>query len=189
MIHPTADVSHKASIGDGTSIWHQAQVRDDATIGRQCILGKGVYVDKGVVVGDRVKIQNYASLFHGTIVEDGAFLGPYCCLTNDKRPRAITPSGELQRDADWDEAGVKVSEGASIGAGAVILPGVTVGRFAMVGAGAVVTKDVPAHGLAMGNPATLAGYVCRCGQRLVTQSSGLECLSCGETYHGLEVGQ
>jgi len=80
-----------------------------------------------------------------------------------------------------------VKYGASIGAGAVVLPGVTVGRFAMVGAGAVVTRDVPDHGLVVGNPARLQGFVCRCGRRLVMEQEsptmfGMRCPICGVTY-------
>jgi acetyltransferase-like isoleucine patch superfamily enzyme len=166
-IHPTADVSSLAEIGAGTKIWHQAQVREGARIGRWCIIGKGAYIDLGVVIGDRVKIQNSASIYHGVKIEDGVFIGPHACLANDKLPRAVTPEGQLKRDADWEVGKILVQCGASIGASAVILPDVLVGRFAMVGAGAVVTKDVVAHGLVVGNPARLVGFVCKCGHRLV----------------------
>jgi UDP-2-acetamido-3-amino-2,3-dideoxy-glucuronate N-acetyltransferase len=166
IIHPTAEVSPLATVGEGTRIWHQAQVREGARIGRFCIIGKGVYIDSDVVVGDRVKIQNGVLLYHGVEIEDGVFVGPHACLTNDKLPRAITPDGELKRDADWEVGKILVQYGASIGAGAIILPGVTVGRFAMVGAGAVVTRDVAAQALVVGNPARLAGFVCVCGHPL-----------------------
>jgi len=99
-------------------------------------------------------------------LEDGVFIGPHACLINDKMPRAITPAGDLKRDADWEVGKILVKYGASVGAGAVVLPQVTIGRFALVGAGAVVTKDVPDHGLVVGNPARLVGYVCKCGRRL-----------------------
>jgi UDP-2-acetamido-3-amino-2,3-dideoxy-glucuronate N-acetyltransferase len=165
-IHPTAEVSPLATVGEGTRIWHQAQVRERARIGRSCIIGKGVYIDSDVVVGDRVKIQNGVSIYHGVTIEDGVFIGPHACLANDKLPRAITPDGELKRDADWQVGRILVQYGASIGAGAIILPGVTVGRFAMVGAGAVVTRDVAAHALVVGNPARRVGSVCACGHRL-----------------------
>jgi len=192
-IHPTAEVSPRAHVGEGTQIWHQAQIREGARIGRWCIIGKGVYVDADVVVGDRVKIQNGVSVFHGVIIEDGVFLGPHACLTNDKLPRAITPEGALKRDADWQVGHTLIQYGASIGAGAIILPGLTVGRMAMVGAGAVVTKDVVAHGLVVGNPARLIGYVCDCGHRLEPKNAsaataGLEterhfvCPACGREY-------
>ena len=171
-VHPTAELSPKASIGNGTRIWHQAQVREGARIGADCILGKGVYVDFAVVIGNMVKIQNYASVFHGAMIEDGVFVGPYACLTNDKRPRAITPDGVLKRDEDWEQGFIRIRYGASIGAGAIILPDVTIGRFAMVGAGALVAHDVPSHGLVVGTPASLIGYVCECGQRLTQDHSG-----------------
>jgi acetyltransferase-like isoleucine patch superfamily enzyme len=170
--HPTAETSPKATIGKGTRIWHQAQVREGARIGCDCIVGKGVYIDFDVVIGNLVKIQNYASLYHGATIEDGVFIGPYVCLTNDKRPRAITPEGVLKAEEDWDQGFINIQYGASIGAGAILLPDITVGRFAMVGAGALVTRDVPSHGLMIGAPAMLIGYVCQCGQRLIQGSDG-----------------
>lgn len=171
-VHPTADLSPKASIGKGTRIWHEAQIREGARIGADCIIGKGVYVDFDVVIGNMVKIQNYVSVYHGSTIEDGVFLGPYVCLTNDKRPRAITPEGTLKREEDWELGYIHIRYGASIGAGAIILPDVTVGRFAMVGAGALVTRDVPSHGLVVGSPAVLSGYICECGHRLTQDNSG-----------------
>jgi UDP-2-acetamido-3-amino-2,3-dideoxy-glucuronate N-acetyltransferase len=167
QIHPTAEVSPLARIGEGSRVWNHVQVREGAQIGRWCIIGKGAYIGLDVVIGNRVKIQNGASVYRGARIEDGVFIGPHACLTNDKFPRAITAAGELKGSSDWEVGSIVVQYGASIGAGAVILAGVTVGRFAMVGAGAVVTKDVVAHGLVVGNPAQLVGFVCACGHRLV----------------------
>lgn len=182
-IHPTAEVSPQAEVGAGTSIWHQAQVREGAHIGHECIIGKGAYIDFDVQLGSRVKVQNYALIYHGATVEDGVFIGPRVCLTNDKLPRAITPSGALKGTDDWEVGRIVVRYGASIGAGAILLPGVTIGRFAMVGAGAVVTRDVPDHGLVVGQPARHVGYVCRCGRRLVPVEAGtLWCAVCEERY-------
>jgi len=166
-IHPTADVSDKANIGSGTSIWHQCQVREDAQIGENCILGKGVYVDFGVRIGDNVKVQNYVSIYHGVEIEDGVFVGPHVCFTNDNRPRAVNPDGALKAADDWVLGRIVIKRGAALGANATILPKVVVGEWALVGAGAVVTKDVPSHGLVVGNPARLVGFVCACGHRLV----------------------
>ena len=165
-IHPTADVSPRATLGPGTKVWHQAQVREGAVLGSNCILGKGAYVDFDVQIGDNVKIQNRASVYHGVTLENGVFVGPHAIFTNDKQPRAINPDGSLKSDDDWELGLILVREGASIGAGAIIVTGVTVGRFAMVGAGAVVTRDVPDYGLVYGNPARLQGYVCPCGHKL-----------------------
>ncbi|MFC1975687.1 acyltransferase [Chloroflexota bacterium] len=185
-IHPTAEVSTGADIGSGTGIWHQAQVREGARIGENCIIGKGAYIDFEVRIGHSVKIQNYVSVYHGATVEDGVFLGPYVCLTNDKLPRAITPEGKLKSDAEWEVGQIRIKYGAAIGARAVVLPDVTVGRFALVGAGAVVTKDVPDYGLVVGNPARLIGYACKCGRRLRNDPDHSEkwyCDTCQEVYH------
>jgi len=182
-IHDTAEVSAGARVGRGTKIWHHAQVREDATIGDRCILGKGVYVDQGVALGNDVKVQNGAQLFHGVTVEDGVFIGPGAILTNDRYPRAVNPSGTLKDASDWTIGRIRVERGASIGAGAVILPDVAIGRWALVGAGAVVTADVPPHGLAVGNPARVIGRVCRCGRRLQVEPDGTaRCTGCGGSY-------
>ncbi|MBI3243355.1 MAG: N-acetyltransferase [Chloroflexi bacterium] len=183
MIHPSAEVSPKAQIGEGTRIWHQVQVREGVVIGRNCIVGKNTYIDFDVRLGDNVKIQNNALLYHGLTVEDGVFIGPAACMTNDVFPRAITPDGALKGNDDWEVGPILLKYGSSIGAGAIILPNVTVGRFALVAAGAVVTRPVPDHGLVMGTPARLVGYVCKCGRRLALQESGeWVCPKCGWSF-------
>ncbi len=166
FVHPTADVSPRASIGAGTRIWHQVQVREGAVIGQHCILSKGVYVDLDVRIGDNVKIQNGVSIYHGVTLENGVFCGPHCVFTNDLRPRAINADGSLKAADDWTLGTTLVRAGASIGAHATVVCGVTIGRWAMVGAGAVVTRDVPDYGLVFGNPARLRGFVCPCGENL-----------------------
>lgn len=187
-IHATAEVSDRAEIGDGAQIWHQAQVREDARVGRNCILGKGVYVDFGVVIGDNCKLQNGASVYHGVTLEEGVFVGPGVILTNDRQPRAVNPDGSLKGSQDWQVGSILVRRGASLGAGCIVLPQVTIGEFALVAAGAVVTRDVPDFGLVMGNPARLAGYVCRCGRRLALQRAAsplaeYHCAACDLVYH------
>jgi acetyltransferase-like isoleucine patch superfamily enzyme len=177
-IHPTAEVSPRATVGDGTRVWNEAQIREGATVGRDCILAKGVYVDTDVVIGDRVKLENRVSVFRGARLAAGVFVGPHSCFLNDKRPRATTVEGALKREDDWQVSGVSVAEGASIGGGCTILPGVSIGRYALVGAGAVVTRDVPDYGLVVGNPARLVGYVCECAGRL---QDGV-CSICGRSY-------
>lgn len=182
-LHPSADVSDLAQIGSGTKIWHQAQIRERAQLGASCNIGKGVYIDFDVSIGNHVKVQNRASIYHGTTIEDGVFIGPHVVFTNDRLPRAINPDGTQKSDADWVVGKILVRYGASIGATSVVLPGVTIGRFALVGAGSIVTKDVPDFGLVLGNPASLVGYVCACGRRLVMTSSEICCASCERIYH------
>lgn len=178
-IHATAEVSPQAVIGKGVSIWHQAQLREGCQVGNDCIIGKGVYIDFDVVIGDRVKIQNGCYLYHGSLLEEGVFLGPGVILTNDKVPRAINPDGSLKVDGEWRVGKILVKKGASLGAGVVVLPDITIGKFAMIGAGSVVTRDVPAHGLAVGSPAHLIGFVCYCGQRVNVVEGRATCMHCG----------
>jgi UDP-2-acetamido-3-amino-2,3-dideoxy-glucuronate N-acetyltransferase len=183
FVHPTADVSPRATIGAGTRIWHQAQVREGAVIGTDCVLGKGAYVDTDVRIGDRCKLQNGVSVFHGFSLEDGVFLGPGAMLLNDKHPRAINPDGSLKSDEDWEVSEGVVEYGAAVGGGAVVLPGVRIGRMAVVGSGAVVTRDVPERGIVVGNPARLRGFACDCGHTLrQVRSESYECPRCGRTY-------
>lgn len=170
FIHPTAEVSDHASVGEGTRIWSNVLVREGATIGGECNIGKNVYIDFDVTIGSRVKIQNNASVFHGVTVEDGVFIGPHVCFCNDARPRAIMPDGRLRGKDDWEAGRTVVRYGSAIGAGSIILPNVTIGSFALIGAGSVVTRSVPDHALVYGNPARPHGYVCVCGRLL----AGLE---------------
>jgi acetyltransferase-like isoleucine patch superfamily enzyme len=183
-IHPSADVSPRATIGAGSRIWQDVQIREDARIGRNCILGKGVYVDFGVAIGDNCKIQNGAFVYNGATVEDGVFIGPRAVLTNDRLPRAVNPDGSLKSADDWEVGPILIRAGASLGTGAIILPCVTVGRWALVAAGAVVSRDVPDHGLVAGVPARLLGYVCRCGRRLVADGAEPGERSAGERSAG-----
>ena len=165
-IHDTAEVSNASSIGEGTSVWHQSQIREGASLGENCIISKGVYIDYDVRIGSNVKIQNYVSVFHGVTLEDGVFIGPHVCFTNDLLPRAVNPDGSLKRGDDWVLSKTLIKEGAGIGANSTIRCGVTVGRWAIVGAGSVVTHDVPDFGLVWGNPARLMGFVSPTGERL-----------------------
>lgn len=190
-VHPTADLEADVSIGPGSSVWHRAQIRIGARIGAQCVIGRDAFIDEGVVLGDRVKVQNLALVYHGVTVEDGVFIGPNAILTNDRYPRAITADGALARADDWTVSPIVLHAGCSIGAGAVVVAGTDVGRFATVGAGSVVTRSVPDHALVAGNPARRLGWVCGCGQRLADGDGAqvranfegqTRCLRCSATY-------
>lgn len=188
-IHPTADVSPKAELGDGTSIWHQAQVRENARLGKNCVIGKGVYIDFDVCLGDNVKVQNYVSIYHGVTIEDGVFVGPHVCFTNDLRPRAINPDGTLKSADDWVLSPTLIRRGAALGANSTVRCGITVGQWAMVGSGSVVTRDVPDYGLVFGNPARLRGFVCPCGAKLEKETvrGGCVVAACAECGQKIEI--
>lgn len=186
--HPRAEISTDAHIGAGTKIWRDVQIREQAHIGANCNIGKGVYIDRDVHIGSNVKIQNHVSVFEGVTLEDGVFVGPHVCFTNDLLPRAITPDGKLKGIEDWAITPTLLKYGASIGAGSIIVCGVTIGAFALIGAGSVVTKDVPSHALVYGNPGRQHGYVCRCANRLSNirvQDDRLLgwCHACGQDCH------
>lgn len=153
MIHPLADVSAEATIGEGTRIWGWTQVMPKAVIGKGCNIGTHVTIDTGVSIGDSCKVQAGARIFHGAKIGKGVFIGPNAVLTNDKHPRAVNEDSTPKTNDDWTEQGVTVKDGAAIGASSVICPGVTIGEFATVGAGSVVTKDVPDYATVYGNPA------------------------------------
>jgi acetyltransferase-like isoleucine patch superfamily enzyme len=187
-IHPTSDVSDQAAIGPGTRIWHLVHIREGVKIGQNCIIGKDVYIDYDVEVGDNVKIQNSALIYHGAKIEDGVFIGPQACLANDQYPRAITPEGTLKSADNWVVGPTLIRYGASIGAGAIVLPDVTIGRFAMVAAGSVVTREVPDHALVLGIPAKVVGFVCRCGIRMERKGETYHCRECDWTYLPQEAG-
>lgn len=114
-------------------------------IGQDSKVDSFVYIEEGVVIGNRVKIRPFTFIPTGVVIEDDVFIGPHVTFTNDKNPRI---------NKEWKILNTVVKRGSSIGAGSVILP-VTIGNNSMIGAGSVVTKDIPDNVLAQGNPAKI----------------------------------
>ena len=171
-IHPTALVASK-EVGDGTRIWAFVNVLAGARIGRDCNICDRCFIENDVVLGDRVTVKCGVSLYDGLVLEDGVFVGPDVTFSNDPRPRSGRRLDKYPRTL--------VREGASLGAGAILLPGITVGRFAMVGAGSLVTRDVPDFALVYGSPAQVHGHVCRCASTLRFENGATAC-SCGRRF-------
>lgn len=150
FIHPKAEVESR-EIGEGTRVWQFVVILPGAKIGRDCNICSHCFVENDVVVGDRVTVKSGVQLWDGLRIADDVFIGPNATFTNDRFPRSRAyPEKFLE---------TRIERGASIGAGAVILPGITIGTGAMVGAGAVVTQSVPPHAIVAGNPARITGYV------------------------------
>lgn len=150
LIHKTADVQTN-HIGEGTKIWQFVTVLPGAKIGADVNLCAHCFVEDDVVVGDRVTVKSGVYLWNGVRLEDDVFIGPNVTFTNDKFPRSKVYPDEFLSTV--------VQKGATVGGGAVLLPGITIGKSAMVGAGAVVTKSVPPNAIVTGSPARITGYV------------------------------
>jgi UDP-2-acetamido-3-amino-2,3-dideoxy-glucuronate N-acetyltransferase len=175
----TSVVDETAVIGEGTRVWNFVHIRENAEVGKQCVIADYVYVGRGVQIGDRVKLENRATVYEGVTIRDNVFVGPHVTFTNDPYPRSAS--------TDWKISPILVKEGASIGAGTVVRCGVTIGEYALIGVGSVVTTDIPSHALACGNPARVRGFVCRCGKKLeLKEKTGtcvlMMCRVCNKNY-------
>ena len=148
FIHPTADVQ-SCDIGHRTRVWQFCVVLEGASIGSDCNICAHVFIEGDVIVGDRVTIKSGVQLWNGLRVEEDVFVGPNASFCNDKWPRSGVRATSPQVTT--------LRRGCSIGAGAVVLPGLEVGEGAMVAAGAVVTRAVPPYSLVAGNPARVIG--------------------------------
>jgi UDP-2-acetamido-3-amino-2,3-dideoxy-glucuronate N-acetyltransferase len=147
-------IASDVKLGQNVVVFHPDLVNlYGCTIGDECKIATFVEIQRGVVLGKRVKVEAFAFIPSGVTLEDGVFVGPHVCFTNDLYPAAVDTQGELLGAGDWEITSTVVEAGAAIGANATIVCGVRIGAGAMVGAGSVVTKDVPPGMLVVGNPA------------------------------------
>jgi len=181
FVHESSYVDEDVDIGPGTTVWHFSHILRGSSIGPGCRIGQNVVIGPNVRVGAGVKVQNNVSVYEGVELEDDVFCGPSVVFTNVHNPRSHTPRMHAMRRT-------LVRRGATLGANATIVCGVTIGEHAFVGAGAVVTRDVPDHALVLGNPARVAGWVCRCGSRIAFSEGAVtgRCTACGQAYRLVE---
>lgn len=144
MVHSTADVQSQ-NIGTGTTIWQYVVVLPEAVIGDNCNINAHCFIENNVVIGNNVTLKCGVYLWDGITIADNVFVGPNVTFTNDKYPRSKQYPAEYLKTI--------IEDGASLGAGSVILCGITIGKNSMIGAGSVVTKNIPANQLWVGNPA------------------------------------
>ena len=131
----------EGSVGKGTTVWHNAHIR--GIVGDNCVIGRGVYIDADVTIGNFCKIQNYACIYGPSTIGDAVFVGPMVMVLNDKYPRATSETtGRLLQQGEWHRVGAEIASGVSIGAGAIIMPGITIHCESLIGAGAIITRDV-----------------------------------------------
>jgi acetyltransferase-like isoleucine patch superfamily enzyme len=137
----------RSKVYSTVKIWHPELVNIyDSVVGEGTKIASFVEIG-GAKIGKHCKIEAFAFIPPGTVIEDYVFIGPHVTITNDRKPCLLKP--------EWVPMPVVVKRGAVIGANSVIVAGVTIGEEALVGAGSVVTKDVPARAVVYGNPARI----------------------------------
>jgi len=168
-IHPTALVEEGVELGLNTRIWDGVHIRRQARVGHDCIVGEKTYIAYGVRIGHYVKINAVVYICAGVEIEDFCMISAHTVFTNDRFPRAGNRelTGLETSDPTDETLFTRVRRGVTIGANATIGPGVTLGEFSMIGMGSVVTRDVPAHAVALGNPARVVRWVSACGAPLL----------------------
>jgi|LakMenEpi03Aug12_release.lakeMendotaPanAssembly.Ray.scaffolds.fasta_scaffold00009_117 UDP-2-acetamido-3-amino-2,3-dideoxy-glucuronate N-acetyltransferase len=181
-IHPTAIVETQ-DIGQRTSIWAMVHVMKNVVIGSDCNIGDHCFLESGCRVGDRVTIKNMVLLWDGVTIQDDVFIGPRVTFSNDRYPRSPRmPQAKQRYEAteNWLER-TMVQRGCSIGAGAILCPGIELGAYSMIAAGAVVTAPVSPFSLVRGVPAKHVTDVCVCGHPLPGDWRCCDCPECGRS--------
>jgi UDP-2-acetamido-3-amino-2,3-dideoxy-glucuronate N-acetyltransferase len=179
-IHATSLVEEPCRIGERTSVLPFAHVMPHVVIGQDCVVGHRVTVHSGVMVGDDVRLMANSVLISGLIIENGVYCGPNIVFAPPRRVRSgLAPLSQVSPTL--------VRQGASIGPNTTVVAGHTMGRFCLIEAGTVVDRPIPDYAIVMGNPLTLKGWRCQCGETLAFggKTTLTECGFCGQHYQQL----
>lgn len=143
IFHPgNIYIADNVYIGHGTFL--KAYYKNKITIGANTWIGQSVFLHGagGIKIGSCVGIGPYVKIFtsfHQDLRTDTTLLfNPIVFKEN------------------------VIGDGADIGIGAIIMPGVKIGKGAIIGAGAVVTKDIAGYAVAAGVPAKIIRYRHKC---------------------------
>lgn len=175
FVASSALVDPSVFLGQGTKVWHFTQIASQANIGSDVTIGTNVYIGPKVQIGDSSKVQNNSLIYEPSKIGKGVFIGPGVIFTNDHNPRAVNPDFGKKNPNDWNQTGVVVEDGASIGAGAVCVSPITIGAWSLVASGSIVTKNVKPYSLVAGNPARQIGWVGKYGNKLIQKEGYLQC--------------
>ena len=146
-------ITGDVTLGKSVKIYHPELVNlYGCVIGDNTRIASFVEIGRNVRIGKNCKIEAFAFIPEGVVIEDNVFVGPHACFTNDRLPRAASADGPLS-EAEWSVEKTIVKSGASIGANATILCGITIGHNSLIGAGSTVTKNVADDTTVVGNPA------------------------------------
>jgi acetyltransferase-like isoleucine patch superfamily enzyme len=175
-IHPTAIVEEGVSIGRGTLVGDSVHIRKNTVIGENCIIGEKTYIAYDVKIGYDVKINSFVYICTGITIENHVMISAGTVFTNDRVPRAYNSDGHSIKTSDPTEETLetRVCQGATLGAGCTIGSGIELEEYCMIGMGSVVTHDVAPYQLVYGNPAKPRGFVCLCGEILISSNRQLK---------------
>lgn len=143
--HIESYIDRSAIVGERTIAWHYSRILAKVVIGEDCSIGGGTEIGRGSRIGNRSRIGANVFLPPNSVIGEDVFVGPGVVCTDDKHPRC--------GNSDYTAEPPTIHDGAAIGAGAILLPGVTIGRNARIAAGAIVTKDVADGECVLGTPA------------------------------------